>query len=442
MECKKMLIVAYHFPPDAAVGSLRPQKFVKYLPEFGWQPYVLTIKEKFIRQCDVSRLDDVKHAHIFRTSFFRTPLQFLLDAKCRLMGRKRCDDDEVLPDIQGEAQEKKVTLSKNILKILLEYGYFPDNTIFWALTAVVKGTYVIKKFRIPFVYTTSPPHSVDIIGYLLSKLTGAKLILDHRDPWAMCKNIEADERVVKLHHYFEMLAFRQASCILTTTDKYSDALIELCPELKHKVHTIFNGYDQEDLSGQRVAISPESFVLTYVGNFYLDRSPVALIKAVAEIVRSNPEIGDRIRLQFVGSQRVIQGLSLDRLIVEEGIAENVRFIEKVTNKEAIGLMLNSNVLLLFAPNQYYQVPGKTFEYMACHRPILALTEDGATADLIRKYNAGTIVPQNDVEKISHGIYDLYQKFRNGYRYYEGVDISAFERKQLTGQLVGILEGIS
>ena len=48
----KVLIIAYHFPPDAAVGALRPQKFVKYLPEFGWKPYVLTIREQFIERRD------------------------------------------------------------------------------------------------------------------------------------------------------------------------------------------------------------------------------------------------------------------------------------------------------------------------------------------------------------------------------------------------------
>jgi len=29
---RRILIIAYHFPPDAAVGALRPLKFAKYLP--------------------------------------------------------------------------------------------------------------------------------------------------------------------------------------------------------------------------------------------------------------------------------------------------------------------------------------------------------------------------------------------------------------------------
>jgi hypothetical protein len=35
---KSILIIAYHFPPEAAVGATRPANFAKFLPEHGWQP--------------------------------------------------------------------------------------------------------------------------------------------------------------------------------------------------------------------------------------------------------------------------------------------------------------------------------------------------------------------------------------------------------------------
>ena len=40
---KKLLVIAYFFPPSGAVGVYRTLKFVKYLPEFGWEPVVLTV---------------------------------------------------------------------------------------------------------------------------------------------------------------------------------------------------------------------------------------------------------------------------------------------------------------------------------------------------------------------------------------------------------------
>ncbi|HCA81767.1 MAG TPA: glycosyl transferase, partial [Bacteroidetes bacterium] len=42
---KKVLIVSYYFPPSGGPGVQRVLKFVKYLPEFGWQPHVLTVQD-------------------------------------------------------------------------------------------------------------------------------------------------------------------------------------------------------------------------------------------------------------------------------------------------------------------------------------------------------------------------------------------------------------
>src|SRR5215210_156133 len=39
---KPVLLLAYHFPPDNASGSARPYRFYKYLPEYGYEPHVIT----------------------------------------------------------------------------------------------------------------------------------------------------------------------------------------------------------------------------------------------------------------------------------------------------------------------------------------------------------------------------------------------------------------
>ena len=44
---KKALLITYFFPPSASTGAIRPMKFVKYLPQLGWQPVVLTCKKPF-----------------------------------------------------------------------------------------------------------------------------------------------------------------------------------------------------------------------------------------------------------------------------------------------------------------------------------------------------------------------------------------------------------
>ncbi len=38
-------MIAFHFPPDASIGAQRTSKTAEYLPEYGWDPIILTAKE-------------------------------------------------------------------------------------------------------------------------------------------------------------------------------------------------------------------------------------------------------------------------------------------------------------------------------------------------------------------------------------------------------------
>src|SRR5215213_7319329 len=38
---RRVLMVAYYFPPLRGIGSVRATKFAEHLPEFGWEPTVL-----------------------------------------------------------------------------------------------------------------------------------------------------------------------------------------------------------------------------------------------------------------------------------------------------------------------------------------------------------------------------------------------------------------
>ena len=40
---KKVLIIAYYWPPAGGAGVQRVLKFAKYLPKFGWEPVILTV---------------------------------------------------------------------------------------------------------------------------------------------------------------------------------------------------------------------------------------------------------------------------------------------------------------------------------------------------------------------------------------------------------------
>lgn len=62
MSLSKSLFLAYYFPPIAGSGVYRSAKFAKYLPQFGWQPYVISATEDIqLRQRDPTLLEDLPH---------------------------------------------------------------------------------------------------------------------------------------------------------------------------------------------------------------------------------------------------------------------------------------------------------------------------------------------------------------------------------------------
>ena len=70
---KRLLIIAYVYPPTGGGGAQRTSKFVKYLPQFQWEPWVVAAKKSRLFPYDPSLLIDVPpNARIFRINAFES----------------------------------------------------------------------------------------------------------------------------------------------------------------------------------------------------------------------------------------------------------------------------------------------------------------------------------------------------------------------------------
>lgn len=68
MKNKKVLIITYWYPPLTTIASLRLGKFVKYLPEFGWEPIVVTVEPRSDRFTRKGRLpNEIRYGRVYRT---------------------------------------------------------------------------------------------------------------------------------------------------------------------------------------------------------------------------------------------------------------------------------------------------------------------------------------------------------------------------------------
>ena len=447
-ENKKILIVAYHFSPDAEVGALRPQKFAKYLPEFGWQPYVLTVKEKYIEKRDEGRLQDVLGIPITRTSFWRTPLKLFLDIRDKFRNKKlqHFTENRQPPTSVNGKYNKKELLSARLKRYFVLFNWFPDEKLYWTIPAVIAGNRLIHKEKIKYIFATSPPHTVAIIGLILSKLTGAKLVIDFRDPWVSCRQRMPETLRCRFYDELETKCeekvIQRAHLVISTTDRLCKALRAYYPAIpSEKFATITNGYDKDDFKRINVrADNKDKYIISYIGTFYLERNPEIFLKALRKVITEGNIPTDKLEVRFIGVVNEVINKPISLMLEEQSMTDFVTVKGQVPHSEALRQMHEADLLLLFAPNFSYQIPAKTFEYIAARRPILVLAEDGATADLIREVNAGLVVNQEDFEEIYQALKQFYHHYLNSSdNWYKGSSLKEYDRKALTRRLVDLLE---
>jgi len=121
---KKALLIAYHFPPLGGGGVFRTLKFTKYLLEFGYQPYVLTVKNPMYREKDSTLVEEIPmEAEIYRTFSF---------------------------------EHRILRAPRALLNINLKWLYMPDQNVGWLPFGVFSGTKIVRKENIDLIYATSP----------------------------------------------------------------------------------------------------------------------------------------------------------------------------------------------------------------------------------------------------------------------------------------------
>ena len=118
---KKLLMVSYLFPPVSGGGVQRTAKFVKYLPEFGWKPVVLTVKKAYDYYSDAGHTADIPgEAEVIRTASLE-PVRGL-----RRLRKARGQAGKEVP----ETMASRVLSSIRLIRIK-DALFVPDTEIGW-----------------------------------------------------------------------------------------------------------------------------------------------------------------------------------------------------------------------------------------------------------------------------------------------------------------------
>lgn len=452
---KRVLMVAYYFPPVAASGSMRPLAFCRNLPTFGWRPQVLTTTPDCIYPAHP--LDTNLGQRIPETVFvtripYRDRLQELLlcreKIKSVLWGSSSRDP---IPDrsLANQATSaEKTTVTRNPLKdLLLDWAFaYPDRQCGWYRPALKHWRKISKNGTPDVIFATGGPWTSFLIGAALAQRFDRPLVIDYRDPWTCNPYYSFSSRALtQKSQTLEHRICKSAAHVIANTQELRDRLLMQYPALKDRCSCIPNGFDREVfrpdavIGKEYVSVIGARYELCHFGTVYGKRSPRMLLQAVYELSRDGHLKSDDIRLRFVGSWDTtdqVCGRYADEL-------EKTGFLRReppVPHSLCLREMQRASVLLVLQPESPLQVPAKIYEYIATGRPLLLIGGEGATANLVERYSLG-VRTSNQVSDIKH----LLRELIDGKRSFvapTGSMVNQFDYHTLTGKLAAVLEGVS
>ena len=180
--------------------------------------------------------------------------------------------------------------------------------------------------------------------------------------------------------------------------------------------------------------------VVYSGIFYDAQTPDYFLRALAQLLKSRPEMRARIEAVFVGllpsaSVRLIHALGLQGVVSYKGY---------VPHREAVAFQCSADVLWMTIgerPGAAGISTGKLFEYMGARKPILALIPPGAAAAALEPYGAHWIVGPRDLGGIENALSDIYGGWTSGtLPLPDEAYVRRFDRRQLSGELARTLNG--
>lgn len=409
---KRVLMIAYHFPPLAgSSGIQRTLRFVQHLPKFGWEPLVLSADPRAYERTSDDLLADVPEGTVVRRAF-------ALDTARHL-------------SIAGRYAGAMAR---------------PDRWVSWKYAAVRDGMRMIREFKPQAIWSTYPIATAHLIGAELQRKSGLPWIADFRDPMAQ-DGYPVDPLTWKSYKAIEENTVRKASLSTFTTPGAARTYRLRYPDRVQRVAVLENGYDEETFIGAastghtQTSLNPGAITLLHSGIVYpAERDPAALFAALAQL-KSRGEIEPGkffVRFRASVHDELLRGLA-ERHAVEPFI----ELCPSVPYRDALSEMLRADALLVMqASNCNEQIPAKVYEYLRAGRPVLGLTDPrGDTGGVLRNAGIDQIASLDSSDEIAA----LIAKMLRGERdlFIPKADaVAAASRYGRTKVLAGLLDDVS
>lgn len=388
---KRVLFIAYEYPPLGGAGVRRSLIFSKYLSEFGIEPVILTT--------DLASLQRDKGAIVDSTLLQEVPHGLIIERIPTAAPRLK---------VRG-----KLGIWMNSFFVLTD-----TSAARWQTAVRQRLPELITKYRPRAIYVTLPPFSMASLASSFGEQTKLPVLLDFRDSWSQCGFIPFMSWI----HYRSVLRLERdclsrATAVVCVTDQIKRDMLAAQPSVDAtKFCVIPNGFDGEIPTAVHNSLSSDQtdpYVIGHVGSFYyspaarqamldpwwrrkptrwthfsprkedwLYRSPYFFFRALVKLFQQKPVLRKRIRVRFVGAHPQW----LREQVVEFKLQDVVEFLGYLSHQDCLAFQASCDCLLITSAKviggEDYCISSKTFEYIGTGKPVLAVVAPGAQRDFL------------------------------------------------------------
>ncbi|MAM27524.1 MAG: glycosyl transferase family 1 [Flavobacteriaceae bacterium] len=423
---KRVLIIAYYWPPAGGPGVQRWLFFVKYFREFGIEPVVYIPENATYPLQDESFLKEVPATIEIISRPIKEPYRF-----AKWFSKKKTAQMS-----SGIIAKKNLSAIEKLLLYIRGNFFIPDARIGWVKPSVAYLKKYLFEHPVETVVTTGPPHSLHLIGLQLKKECKLPWVADFRDPWTTIhyhESLRLSASSRRKHKQLEASVLQQADAVTVTSATTKKQFELITPKT---VHLVTNGFEPK---AEITAKLDAKFSLAHIGSLLAERNPIVLWEVVSELAAEVKGFREDVEITLAG----VVGDSILRSLSSFGLSANIRNLGYVSHDEAVQLQHNAQILLLLeidSPETKVIIPGKLFEYLSAQRPIIALGPEGSDVkEIITTTESGYYFNPSQKNQLKEQLLTYYRKFQQGTLHSTSKEIESYSRKNLTQKMAQILK---
>lgn len=439
MKEKKVLILAYDFPPYVSVGGLRPYNWFKYFREFGVEPIVITRQWEnkhgngldyiSASRTDCLKIEKTEYGTIYRTPYQPTMSNLLLikfgDKRFKFLRKFITAFYEIFQFLffvgskKQIYQEAKKFLNENEIDVIIASG---DPFVLFHYANKLSN-----EFKIPWV-------------------------ADYRDPWSQNISLSNTPFYRWISSRFETKIIKNASAVTTVSEFLKIKIGEI--NFSKKIFVLPNGFDEMLFQKIKNQNNTNCLKIKFAGTIY-PWHPWKNVLDQLSLWKESRNCDFELNFIGVNIQLEVENYIENHL---QGLRENIVFTPKIQNEILVTHLADANLLLLF--NDYSILGTKIFDYLGVQRKILMCYGNDSKAlklktqfykieevksvsnqlqtDLIQETNSGIVV-ENESQLISK-LNELYAEFqKTGKIDCNSVNVENYSRKIQVKNLADIIK---